>query len=478
MDDKGELNAATVIIGFAITIIILIGMIGYINNQMQVTPGVRNDQVDNYSFLIFKDADNNTLAKEGNAHTIQFKDSSASIVIQDCLDAVKDIGGGSIYLKYGTYNITTPLNVSRFTKLTGDFGTILTSDTLPIIDIQGGYKYDLALNETACGFEISNFKIIYTGPVTAGAVVHLRMIQTDREYIPYALLKNLMIQSTQTETPTDTDFIGLGIEDTIGLDVQDMQIFRFGVGLDFLQNVPPAGTLDSEHNNYNHVTITFCRIGVREHSLGGQNCHEYWNRLKIMDCSKTGAIIHNYCCQFFDIDIDEMTGYGDGSYQCGMNISSSYCMIVGGQFQTIKDVCIEMHNCHMTIQNIAFSSSVYAMYAIQSYVDLTSNTYASITNMLYTDVWQGVHSINDACRTENSGIATVTGSDTWVVVTHHIYPYPMVILLTPLLNGTDDIGAYWIEDRNASTFQINFENAPGSNTWYFYWYASSTQLPS
>jgi len=69
---------------------------------------------------------------------------------------------------------------------------------------------------------------------------------------------------------------------------------------------------------------------------------------------------------------------------------------------------------------------------------------------------------------KNCGVVSRTGSYTSVMVAHGLSKIPTVALVTPEQDGQ---GTVWVSAINNTSFLINFDNQPGADTWYFYWYA-------
>ena len=69
---------------------------------------------------------------------------------------------------------------------------------------------------------------------------------------------------------------------------------------------------------------------------------------------------------------------------------------------------------------------------------------------------------------KNCGVVSITGSYTSVVVTHGLSKTPIAVLVTPEQDGQ---GKVWVSAIGSTSFSINFDNQPGTSTWYFNWYA-------
>jgi len=71
-----------------------------------------NSPPDAHSYIIFKKG-NKTYAKNGMHGHIEYADTDAATVFQDVIDAIPD-QGGKIYIKAGTYKLSTGLTIDRY----------------------------------------------------------------------------------------------------------------------------------------------------------------------------------------------------------------------------------------------------------------------------------------------------------------------------------------------------------------------------
>lgn len=119
-DHKAEFGLAQVF-----SIIIAIVMIGIALNYAQssgLTPGPIDYVVTEASYIIFKDDNGATCAKNGTSGRIVDRSANASDVIQNAID---DLGAGTIYFRSGDYEINTEIYLRGELTLIGEPNTRL-----------------------------------------------------------------------------------------------------------------------------------------------------------------------------------------------------------------------------------------------------------------------------------------------------------------------------------------------------------------
>ena len=77
----------------------------------------------------------------------------------------------------------------------------------------------------------------------------------------------------------------------------------------------------------------------------------------------------------------------------------------------------------------------------------------------------------DLERSENKGLADITGAVNLVTVAHGLLATPQYLRVTP----RQDSGDFWIDTIGAVNFNVNFDVQPGGATWYFDWKAQASK---
>jgi hypothetical protein len=74
-------------------------------------------------------------------------------------------------------------------------------------------------------------------------------------------------------------------------------------------------------------------------------------------------------------------------------------------------------------------------------------------------------------KTSNSGLSSIASGTVAVAVTHGLglTPGTQHIMITGQENPTNPVGTIFVDNMNATTFQVNVENDPGSSNWDFGW---------
>lgn len=442
-----------------------------------IEPG---SMADTSTYIIFKDAAT-TYAKNGTTGAIDFSSDSSYSVIQSCLNKFRNdsLQGGSIYLKLGTYAITTVLNITqRNLKIDAEKGTILTGTILPIMQFIGkDFEVDFA--NIYAGIEISNIDFYYTGPITTGNFIFIKKAQPDNTYGTAFYVHDLKIHSNAGTWPSDTTFVGLALEDIIGLRFERLQIYQWGVGIDFLagMNAHWAIPEDSEHIYFGHMDITECHIGVYEHSTGGNIFFTTWDTVKINQIDKTAMYSIDQNSVMNMPDFGEF-GTNISLYISALELVGAQMTITGGQIVSARDVLINMTNSHLSASQMRLFNSHYAFWNINGYLEVNGNSYSGITTLIHSDTTY-VFGTNDQIETVAMGTVTVTGATNSVTVATNLVWWPWQVLVTEeTQNGS---GGFWISSKGGSqggdstvhgSFVISFENQPGASTWRFDWWAT------
>ena len=94
-----------------------------------------------YSYVVFQDG-SDTKLRDGSTGAIAYSSTSSFTAIQYAISAVGNAGGGSIYLKLGTYTIVGNLNITKSNiTLSADPGTVILSSSIPVLSIWGPEPY-------------------------------------------------------------------------------------------------------------------------------------------------------------------------------------------------------------------------------------------------------------------------------------------------------------------------------------------------
>lgn len=134
------------------------------------------DATEPVSYIIFKDG-SSFLAKNGSTGAIDFMSHYASEVIQAAADALDGVGG-TILIKAGTYNISSPINLHNNTILSGEGGGNRGYDSPTILAANESLDYVVGatLTQRNYGITVENMRIVgYYTSVARGI------------YIPYAM---------------------------------------------------------------------------------------------------------------------------------------------------------------------------------------------------------------------------------------------------------------------------------------------------
>jgi hypothetical protein len=471
-NDRGEFGSLTLVISVVITIIILFGMIAYYNNQSELTPGIKNDQIDAYSFLVFKDADNNTLAKNGNNHVISYKSDDSAEVIQYCINATNQSGGGTIYLKLGAYEITEALNISHANvTLTADVGTVLRGHVLPMLDVYGTTDW-WTLNNV----HISNLAFIYNGSIEPGCLIRFHYAIAQYYGGGLALTNVQIYNENMASFPTERNFIALLLSDCIGLQVSEFSVYGFGTAVKYINTYhnPPGYWYDGSHNNYQYVTISYCYQGIW---YEGSVTNEVWIQLKTQAIARYGIIaLSNLVPGELTLidpqfeDFDGLIAYvGAGNYQCAVELSGTPLIVTNGLFNGGIEYGLRLNDSVATITNCIFNSIDYPIWLSWEKATLTGNSYQAETTITYvtrSNSW--ITGINDPYVTRSWGYNYTTGAVNTIEIPHGLSVLPTSIVITP---STASFGVYGITSLNMTCFVVWFANQPGADYWGFYWVA-------
>lgn len=265
---------------------------------------------------------------EGDTHT----------VIQGCIDAVAEVGGGTILLLKARYPALSEglLINNRHIRISAEIGTILQGSVMPLLEVLGNGmdlpKEDEVINDVqVLGFP----EFLYTGSVQTGKVVNIHGgISSDNRF-QGPIIFNLITrycpsgtdQNTQMDVPTDETFVGFNLEDCVGAHICFSTDF-FGTGYRY----GGGGIWQGSHNVYTQCMIGYCKRGVW-YNWADTTC-ETWIALKIMHTAEYAFYgdSDGYPTQLImiapQVEIAFLNGY---------NLRPSTLQITNGVFSSIYD---------------------------------------------------------------------------------------------------------------------------------------------
>jgi hypothetical protein len=425
-----------------------------------------------YTFMIYQDEDSvNVVDSEGDT---VFSGTDASTVIQQAINAIKAAGGGSIYLKYGTYTLTSKLLIDfSHISIFADIGTTLQSSLLPCFEIYGNGMDDLGRGGTAGGppvndIQLKNLRFYYTGPVQDGDFVYIHELQNDNKYQGDVCLENIVVRSSQTSTPSNADFVGLHLQDVIGIAHRYVSVAYFGTGFKIDRTI-----WQGSHNVYERCMVGYCYNGVYYPYNAGYTC-ETWIALKIMHTNNIGFNTGNISQCFL------ISPQFESCLNIGINSICHHLTVVNGEFSTISTgqaaaIYAYQSGNFVEVINSEFYNCPKAFYiwdAMTLYV--FGNKYINVTTPIYRgNTSPVVLGYDTAYVTQNSGSATFSGNGTQTqfTIAHGLAGTPKVVNVTPASN--DAKGSFYVT-TDATNIYVNYATAPpsGINNVVLYWSAS------
>ena len=363
---------------------------------------------------------------EQGGHLIEF-DTNAS---REWIDAVGNVtanngGGGSIYVEYGSYQINNLILInSRHIQIFADPNTTIVSSLLPCFQITGAGMDNVS--NVVNDIEISNLRFLYDGPVASGSFVEVDTLQNDNMFQGAVIFTNIVILSNQTSVPANAAFIGLQINETIGVEWNYLSVDWFGTGIQLSNTIWQGST-----NSYNNVNVGYCTTGVAyAYHANDMFTVENWRSTKIMHTLTYGMFVD----AIDDIEIDTI------------------------QFESCSNVALALAAQQSTVTNGVFSSfgsigiDIFGNGAGVSTATLTENRFVTGTTGIQID--QGWHvQLNGNYYTGTTynvtmpyGISWLSGSDPalpgTVFLQNENISIDNIDKYTTLCNSTFDVGCF------------------------------------
>ena len=381
----------------------------------------------------------------------------------------------SFYFKYANYTFTTKLYIYHLNniRIDADPGTVFTGAILPILEWAGngmdgqGHGGGGAGEPVYRGFSLSNINFVYTGAVATGSVVYIHELQNDKVYQGGFYLNNVNIRSTQVVVPTDLTFIGLNLEDCIGLELNYCNINYFGTGYKYTYTI-----WQGSHNIFNNLFISRCKGGIND--SGSQTAVTY-NGYKATDITgwaySSGAVTQNVL--FINPQIEISTN--------GMTFGSKTIKIVNGIFSFVTSYVIDIaptaanKDPSLIVENSWFGNSGFCINTKRQ-TWLIGNSYYTCTNIVTeSGAFGKIYGYDPVFITENSGTASLLNGDTNVTVTHGLSYTPTAkdITITFTELPTNPLTGWYVGAINSTAF-VFFGNDPGASNLDFSWHAIRT----
>jgi hypothetical protein len=292
------------------------------------------------------------------------------------------VNGHTTIIKSGNYTFTTKVLINqRHTHILADSNVRLIGSILPILEVDGN-GMDGTINSILNDIQFTNLKFYYTGVVTTGKFIYIHELQNDKDYQGMELLKNICLASSQTTIPTDATFIGLYLENIVGVQIEYISITRFGTGIIF------KNTIWQPSSNYLiEPMISYCKIGI-DHACGDTE-FQITNG-KIIQCSQYGIYLESG----YEAIIDGLQ-FEDGAnaYQAIYSRDCYNTIIRGCLFSTLgtNTYAIKLGpyyesdtRKYATIENNHFYNLVTAIYTARPTI-INSNKYLTVTNRVTID---------------------------------------------------------------------------------------------
>lgn len=401
-------------------------------------------------------------AINGQTGNIEFSGINASSVIQDAINALTN--GGKIFIKAGSYKLTSKLLISkRHIAIEGEPNTILFGKLMPIFEVDG-QGMDRDENVILNDIQLKNLIFYYTGDVVDGSFVYIHEIQNDKNYQGDVSLTNIVIRSNQTSVPTNVNFVGLCLEDVIGIGLKYVNVAYFGTGIQVTSTI-----WEGSHNVYERCMISYCKYGVW-YKNAGYTC-ETWIAPKIMHIhGGCGFLANSYNKPQQLILISPQFESLPGVW-AAIDVQPVVLTVLNGMFSHISNIGIKVHgdifranhsaiikNCHFYVVNTAIKTGA-------EYTELGGNFYSTkVKNKVV--VLNGVKVTgNDLGYVmKNYGVTTIPAGSTSISFNHGLISTPTVVTL----GAKENIGALWWS-ANSTHITIYCETAPANDTevsWY------------
>jgi hypothetical protein len=323
---------------------------------------------------------------------------------------------------------------------------------------------DLGRGGTAGGppvndIQLKNLRFYYTGDVANGDFVYIHELQNDNKYQGAVSLENIVIRSSQTSTPTNANFVGLHLQDVIGIGHRYVSVAYFGTGFKIDQTI-----WQGSHNVYERCMVGYCYNGVNyAGDVSAYTC-ETWLSPKIMHTSNIGF---------------KAKGLRE-------------CLLLSPQFESLNNRAIESTCPHLVVQNGVFSSitggdatgiylynngnfwevincyftncsrGIYVWDNSTLYV--YGNQYSGVTNPIYLgNTGPKVYGYDTSYVVRNGGTATFSGngSQTTFTIAHGLAGTPKSWRVEA---GSADAKGDKYVTADATNLTVTFATAPPSGT--------------
>lgn len=415
-----------------------------------------------------------------------------NVEIQAAIDVVSSLGGGKVYIKAGTYSISSTINVPANLTVEGD-----------------GYVTNLVL-------------------ASAGSIMTFPDGDSNGHRL-FSAIKNIR-------------FYGSSLASSVGIDCGDYGQ-EFGIYNCWFHTFNNTSTICVKTTTNKKFQIIGCffggsqnkiRTGISLSATGdvqivGNNFHEFASGISgITEKTQiTGNVFYSgdsFVSDTVAIFLGTTTGLQianivgntisdcDYGIKCGQTSNTGGMNIVGNFFRNIEKNAIYVRGAYHTImgnyfQEIAVSGTGNDSHGIvladgaQFVKSIANNIYNTHSNMGYgialLDTSSGANSIhantitgavtgrirlgtallnivrdNIGYLTEASGTASVANGATAGTVTHGLSATPTVkdISLTPI-NNMGSASKLWVASAGATTFVVNVNTDPGATTTQYAWKA-------
>ncbi len=373
----------------------------------------------NSSFYALQKDCSFTIGKVGAYATLQnglngallFYSTNASRVIANALGNVTLLSRGSIFVKANNYTLTTPIKITTsHIGLICEQGTVFTSTTMPILNITGGALDVNAINDLT----LENIYFEYTGPEATGEFIHIQGIQSDYKYQGGIRFINLNIYSTQVAPPPNLNFVGMHIDQFVGVDMIDCNIKYFGTALKLGSTLNQADLF-----NGINLQVSFAQIGI--------NCTASFSRMTLTNFKAMNTnqfAIWGYGApnnlNLISPQIDTFLGVGI--------YTTENLVVTDGRIANYPTTggaaAIQFNKAGATISktlNVQNTFFANGQIAIETYANtiLRGNTYSNlITNILPVGTLAQIDNENDGSMTYINGAVFPVSAPEWTYVTN------------------------------------------------------------
>lgn len=442
--------------------------------------------VESASYIIFKDDEGLTYAKNGSTGAIDYSSTNASYVIQSAIDALTN--GGKIFIKAGTHQLDGYVSIidANNLGLFGEEGTVIQAT-----DSLAGHATEQyrSMFITMRGSDIRFSGITFDG-------------QNKTVYSALYLSQMSPNDPTYRVTVDHCNFINF-LHPTAGKEFMTMVIFSLGgedykIHHNYFENVGEGIAFDGTRwNNKRHIVsentfVNYRRIAVNFEDSGGST-RAFVNNQVVNNAFHEGTTYsENTSAINFIMDNDvadtdnvfsENTIDGEGSFSNGIVLTATDRNIVSSN--TIRNCTNALYGAISLrgVQNSTISENI--LYNNDgSITEIDYDGRESENNMIANNLLQnnietisvvGTYTLvkdNKGAPTENYGTATVPAGSTSVWVTHGLIAQPTNVLLTP----TQGYNRYvWWSGANSTHIRVWAIPLNATDTFDIQFYASVYQ---